>query len=71
MDQASAKARVLLQPTSYGSGEPVDISDKWDEMVAEVERLRALLDAIVNEPSEDGDWEAVKASNLDAYRNAS
>lgn len=35
---------------------------------AEYDKLKALLDAIVDDPSEEGDWECVKMSNLDAYR---
>ena len=36
---------------------------------AEVRRLRKLAWKAVGEPSEPGDWECVKASNLDALRS--
>jgi hypothetical protein len=47
-----------------------ELRDCYEEcpVPEDLEELRSMLDAIVDDPSEEEDWECVKGTNLDKYR---
>lgn len=46
-----------------------DLVERWDALVTDVVTLVAASQDLVDDPSEEDDWEVVRASNLERVRS--